>query len=51
MITLSHRSCIISIQMAAPGAPVASDTFVALFGTPTLLWRVLHFVKYAPKDS
>ena len=33
--------------MAAPGAPVASDTFLALFGTPTLLWRVLHSVRYA----
>ena len=33
--------------MAAPGAPVASDTFLALFGTPTLLWRVLHSVGYA----
>ena len=33
--------------MAAPGAPVASDTFLALFGTPTLLWRVLHSVEYA----
>ena len=33
--------------MAALGAPVASDTFLALFGTPTLLWRVLHSVGYA----
>ena len=33
--------------MAALGAPVASDTFVALLGTPTLLWRVLHSVGYA----
>ena len=33
--------------MAAPGALVASDTFLALFGTPTLLWRVLHSVGYA----
>ena len=33
--------------MAALGAPVASDTFLALFGTPTLLWRVLNSVRYA----
>ena len=32
--------------MAAPGAPVASDTFLAVFATPTLLWRVLHSVGY-----
>ena len=37
----------ILIQMVALGAPVASDTFLALFGTPTLLWRVLHLVGYA----
>ena len=33
--------------MIAPGVPIASDTFLALFGTPTLLWRVLHSVGYA----
>ena len=32
--------------MAALGAPVASDTFLALFGTPTLLWRVQNSVGY-----
>ena len=32
--------------MAALGVLVASDTFLALFGTPTLLWRVLHSVWY-----
>ena len=47
MIMLSHRSYTIVIQMAALGFPVASDTFLALFGTPTLLWRVLHLVRYA----
>ena len=46
MIALSHRSYTILIQMAALGAPVASDTFLALFGTPTLLWRVLYLVRY-----
>ena len=33
--------------MAAQGAPVVSNTFLALFGTPTLLWRVLHSIRYA----
>ena len=33
--------------MAALGAPVASDTFLALFGTGTLLWWVLNSVRYA----
>ena len=47
MIVLSHRSYTILIQMAAPGVPIASDTFLALFGTPTLQWRVLHSVGYA----
>ena len=46
MIVLSHRSDTILIQMAAPGVPIASDTFLAVFGTPTLLWRVLHSVGY-----
>ena len=33
--------------MAALGAPIASNTFLALFGTPTLLWRVLNSIGYA----
>ena len=32
--------------MAALGALIASNTFLALFGTPTILWRVLHSVGY-----
>ena len=32
--------------MVALGAPIASDTFLTLFGTPTLLWRVLNSVGY-----
>ena len=32
--------------MAAPGAPPHSDTFMAVFGTSTLLWRVLNSVGY-----
>jgi len=33
--------------MVALGAPIASDTFLALFGTPTLLWRLLYSIGYA----
>ena len=33
--------------MAALGALVASDTFLALFGTPALLWWVLNSIGYA----
>jgi hypothetical protein len=33
--------------MATPRAPPRSDTFLSLFGTLTLLWRVLHLVGYA----
>ena len=33
--------------MEALGALVASDTFLALFGTPTLLWWVLNSIGYA----
>ena len=29
--------------MAAPGG---SETFLEMFGTPTLLWRVLHYAGY-----
>ena len=47
MIVLSHRSYTILIQMLALGVPVAIDTFLTLFGTPTLLWRVLHSIGYA----
>jgi len=32
--------------MAAPGSPARNDTFIGLFGTPALLWRVLHSVGY-----
>ena len=35
------------LQMAALGASPCSDTFLAVFGTPTLLWRVLNSVGYA----
>jgi hypothetical protein len=32
--------------MATPEAPPRSNTFLKLFGTPTLLWRVLNSVGY-----
>jgi len=33
--------------MAAPGAMPRSDMFLAMFGTPSLLWRMLNSVGYA----
>ena len=33
--------------MVTLGAPPHSDMFLAMFGTPTLLWRVLNSVGYA----
>ena len=35
------------LQMVTPGAPPHSDMFLAMVGTPTLLWRVLNSVGYA----
>ena len=35
------------LQMATPALPPRSSTFLHMFGTPTLLWRVLHSVGYA----
>jgi len=32
--------------MAAPALPPGSGTFLHVFGTPTLLWTVLHSVGY-----
>jgi hypothetical protein len=43
----SHKNFHLLLQMAAPDAPIVSDTFLNAFGTPTLLWRVLHLVGYA----
>ena len=43
---LVSLKCNLLLQMAALGALVASDTFLALFGTPTLLWQVLNSVGY-----
>ena len=33
--------------MVALGAPPHSDTFLAVFDTPTFLWRVLNSVGYS----
>jgi hypothetical protein len=32
--------------MVAPGVPEENDTFLEIFGTPTLLWRVLEQAGY-----
>ena len=43
-MTLSHESfTTLLVQMAAPAR---SENFLMMFGTPTLLWRVLHFAGY-----
>ena len=42
-MALSHQVDMLMVQMAAP---VGSENFLTVFGTPTLLWRVLHFVGY-----
>jgi hypothetical protein len=42
----SHKNYHLLLQMATPDAPIVSDTFLNAFGTPTLLWRVLHLVGY-----
>ena len=44
IMTLSHESCTMSLlQMAAPAE---SENFLLMFGTPALLWRVLHYAEY-----
>ena len=35
------------LKIAALGSSPRSDTFLAMFGTPTVLWRVLNSVGYA----
>ena len=41
---LSHESCtMLLVQMAAPAR---SENFLLMFGTPALLWRVLHYAGY-----
>ena len=43
-MALSHKKLyMLIVQMAAP---VGCENFLMVFGTPTLLWRVLHFVGY-----
>ena len=37
------------LQMDAPALPPRSITFLHVFGTPTLLWRVLYLVGYAER--
>ena len=40
----SHKSCTILLELMATSA--RSETFLEMFGTPTLLWRVLHYAGY-----
>ena len=42
-MALSHQVYMLMVQMATP---VGCENFLNVFGTPTLLWRVLHFVGY-----
>jgi len=43
-MTLSHESCtMLLVQMAALAG---SENFMLMFGTPALLWRVLHYAWY-----
>ena len=42
-MALSHKVYMLMVQMAAP---VGCENFLIVFGTPTLLWRVLHFAGY-----
>ena len=40
---VSQKLYMLMVQMAAP---VGCENFLMVFGTPTLLWRVLHFAGY-----
>ena len=43
-MTLYHESCtMLLVQMVSPAR---SETLLLMFGTPTLLWRVLHYAGY-----
>ena len=42
-MALSHQVYMLMVQMATP---VGCENFLNVFGTPTLLWRVLHFAGY-----
>ena len=44
IMTLSYESCtILLVQMAALAG---SENLLLMFGTPALLWRVLHYAGY-----
>ena len=42
-MALSHKVYMLMVQMVAP---VGCENFLMVFGTPTLLWRVMHFAGY-----
>jgi hypothetical protein len=43
----AHESSKILLQMVDYYPPVGNEAFLGIFGTPALLWRVLHFVGYS----
>ena len=43
-MTLSHKSC--TMWLVHMAAPAGSENFMLMFGTPALLWRVLHYAGY-----
>ena len=43
-MTLSHESC--TMLLVQKVASAGSENFLLMFGTPALLWRVLHYVGY-----
>ena len=40
---VSQELHMLLVQMAAPAG---SENFLSMFGTPALLWRVLHYARY-----
>ena len=40
---VSQEFHMLLVQMAAPAR---SDSFLMMFGTPALLWRILHYAGY-----
>ena len=43
-MSLSHESC--TMLLAQMATPAGSENFMLMFGTPALLWRVLHYAGY-----
>ena len=48
-VTLIHYDFVsreLHMLLVHMAAPAGSENFLMMFGTPTLLWRVLHFAGY-----